>query len=353
VARCILATSGADVVVLGGAGMSTSAGIPDFRSPGTGLYDNLQKYDLPRPQAVFEIEYFRESPTAFYELVRELWPGAFSKAEAPFECGLGTKYKPTATHLFIRLLEDKGRLLRCFTQNIDSLEACAGVPPDRVVAAHGNFDSATCIDTGEKVDVVEVRDAVLAGEWEALRSKYGGLVKPDIVFFGEGLPKRFFDLAQHDLPRATVCLVVGTSLAVQPFASLVNHVGEDCVRVLVNRDAVALRDSRIPQCIAMQLGMGGFEFFNEQNYRDVALLGNCDDRILELVEALGWMDDFKVLLAHFGHALPPDVSARAVAPPHVEADEADDVNFGCLSVTPPTAPGAAPPIPPFDIDAEL
>jgi len=72
-----------DVVVLGGAGMSTSAGIPDFRSPGTGLYDNLQRYDLPHPQAIFEIEYFKRRPEAFYALARELWPG--TRAPAPGE----------------------------------------------------------------------------------------------------------------------------------------------------------------------------------------------------------------------------------------------------------------------------
>ncbi|KAH8075905.1 NAD+ binding protein [Aureococcus anophagefferens] len=197
--------AGRDVVVLGGAGMSTSAGIPDFRSPG-GAHDNLQKYDLPHPQAIFSIDYFRERPGAFYELCRELWPGT---------------YAPTATHLFIKLLHDKGRLLRCFTQNIDSLETAAGLPPDRVVAAHGNFDGATCIDTGAPVAVSEVKAAVDAGPpgWAALRDRHGGLVKPDIVFFGEGLPRRFFELANRDLPRCRLLLVIGTSLSVQPFAS--------------------------------------------------------------------------------------------------------------------------------------
>ena len=278
--------AGRDVVVLGGAGMSTSAGIPDFRSPGTGLYDNLQKYDLPHPQAIFSIDYFRERPGAFYELCRELWPGT---------------YAPTATHLFIKLLHDKGRLLRCFTQNIDSLETAAGLPPDRVVAAHGNFDGATCIDTGAPVPVGEVKAAVDAGPpgWAALRDRHGGLVKPDIVFFGEGLPRRFFELANRDLPRCRLLLVIGTSLSVQPFASLVGHVDDDCVRVLVNRDAVGRRDPRIPLAVARQLGIGGgLEFDDEsRNYRDVKLLGACDDQVRELAAELGWADDLADLEA--------------------------------------------------------
>ena len=74
-----------NIVLLCGAGISVSAGIPDFRSPGTGLYDNLQKYDLPSPQAIFEMNFFRERPDAFYQLAAELWPDNF---------------QPTPTHLF-------------------------------------------------------------------------------------------------------------------------------------------------------------------------------------------------------------------------------------------------------------
>ena len=88
-------------------GISVSAGIPDFRSPGTGLYDNMAKYNLPDPTSIFDIDYFQENPAPFYQLAKELFPG---------------QYKPTPTHLFIRLLHEKGLLRRCFTQNIDSLE---------------------------------------------------------------------------------------------------------------------------------------------------------------------------------------------------------------------------------------
>ena len=152
------------VIVMCGAGISVSAGIPDFRTPGTGLYDNLQKYQLPHPQAIFEIDYFREHPGAFYQLAREMWPG---------------QYRPTPTHAFLRLLHEKGALLRCFTQNIDSLESSAGLPREMVVAAHGNFDGATCVETGLPVPIAECRDAIAAGEpgWRALAERYGGLVK--------------------------------------------------------------------------------------------------------------------------------------------------------------------------------
>jgi NAD-dependent deacetylase sirtuin 2 len=109
---------------LAGAGLSVSAGIPDFRTPGTGLYDNLQRYKLPYPTAIFELRYFREYPLPFYLLAREMFPG---------------KWAPTPGHYFVKLLEEKGVLLRAFTQNIDTLERVAGVSTDLIVEAHGSF----------------------------------------------------------------------------------------------------------------------------------------------------------------------------------------------------------------------
>ena len=84
------------IVVATGAGISVSAGIPDFRSPKIGLYSNLQKYDLPAPQSIFDLAYFKEKPEAFYSLAKEF---------------LDTnKFNPTPTHYFIKLLQDKGIL---------------------------------------------------------------------------------------------------------------------------------------------------------------------------------------------------------------------------------------------------
>jgi NAD-dependent histone deacetylase SIR2 len=107
-----------------GAGISTSAGIPDFRSPETGLYANLARLNLPYAEAVFDISYFRDKPEPFYTLAQELYPG---------------KYRPTITHSFITLLHKKGLLLKLFTQNIDCLEREAGVPGDTIIEAHGSF----------------------------------------------------------------------------------------------------------------------------------------------------------------------------------------------------------------------
>ena len=81
--------------------------------------------------------------------MQELFPGRFS---------------PTPTHYFLRLLHEKGLLLRCYTQNIDSLETLAGVPPEKVIAAHGNFDSATCISCEAQAELDHVKECALAGK---------------------------------------------------------------------------------------------------------------------------------------------------------------------------------------------
>eukprot|EP00929_Paragymnodinium_shiwhaense_P066840 TRINITY_DN33583_c0_g1_i1.p1 TRINITY_DN33583_c0_g1~~TRINITY_DN33583_c0_g1_i1.p1 ORF type:complete len:326 (+),score=48.11 TRINITY_DN33583_c0_g1_i1:115-1092(+) len=265
-----------DIVVMVGAGVSVSAGIPDFRTPGTGLYDNLKQYNLPYPEAIFDLDFFRKTPQPFYTLCRELWPG---------------QHKPTPTHYFLALLERKGMLRRCFTQNIDSLEAQAGLPAEKIVAAHGNFDSASCIRSHKKVDVDEVREAVFAGKDAclALGKKYGGLVKPDIVFFGEDLPRRFFQLSSEDLPQADLLLVMGTSLQVQPFAGLVNQVLPEVPRVLVNRDRVGEADAAGGDDFMRLFNTSSAGFrFDDPGTRDVFLEGNCDDGISQLCSLLGW-----------------------------------------------------------------
>ncbi|XP_067256302.1 NAD-dependent protein deacetylase sirtuin-3, mitochondrial isoform X2 [Chanodichthys erythropterus] len=183
------------IVVMAGAGISTPSGIPDFRSPGSGLYDNLQQYNLPYAEAIFEINYFHHNPNPFFALAKELYPG---------------NYRPNLTHYFIRLLHDKGQLLRMYTQNIDGLERMAGIPPEMLVEAHGTFATATCTVCRRDYQGEELRNDIMEGKIPKCPT-CKGIVKPDIVFFGEELPQQFFSYLT-DFPVADLLIVMGTSL---------------------------------------------------------------------------------------------------------------------------------------------
>lgn len=99
---------------------------------------------------------------------------------------------PTKTHYFVRLLQEKGMLLRNFTQNIDTLERMTGLDEEYIIEAHGSFATASCIECHRKADSDMVREKALKGQ-VARCEHCDELIKPDITFFGESLPKRFFD----------------------------------------------------------------------------------------------------------------------------------------------------------------
>lgn len=255
------------IVACVGAGISVSAGIPDFRTPGTGLYDNLQKYDLPYPEVVFDIDYFSKKPEAFCALAMEMWPSNIS---------------PTPTHHFFRLLQEKQMLQRLYTQNIDTLERKAGIRPELLVEAHGSFATACCVNrrcrTAKTSDWF--KDQLTAGEVPRC-DKCGDLVKPDIVFFGEELPKRFEVLLRQDFTREQpdLLIVAGTSLQVYPFAGLPSMAR--CPRLLINRE--------VPDNF-------------EATSSDAVLLGECDECFRTLASLLGWLEDLDGLISGDGQS---------------------------------------------------
>ncbi|KAH6911495.1 Sir2 family histone deacetylase Hst2 [Coprinopsis sp. MPI-PUGE-AT-0042] len=215
------------------------------------------KLNLPHPEAVFEIHFFRENPEPFYTLAHELFPGRF---------------RPTLTHSFVRLLAEKGLLHQCFTQNIDTLERRAGVPGDKVIEAHGSFATQRCIDCKTPYDDERMKKHILAKNI-ARCDRCKGLVKPDIVFFGESLPEEFIQ-AVPKVSQADLLIVIGTSLTVHPFASLAGMSPSHCPRVLINLDRVGDFGSHLD---------------------DVVLLGKCDEIIRDLATELGWLDELMEL----------------------------------------------------------
>lgn len=231
--------------------------VPDFRSPNTGLYANLARLNLPYAEAVFDISYFRENPDPFYVLARELYPG---------------NYSPTISHVFIALLAKKGLLRMLFTQNIDCLERQAGVPAELIVEAHGSFAEQRCIDCKSPFPDDAMKDHVFKGEVpRCANKKCNGLVKPDIVFFGEQLPEAFHQ-NRHVPATSDLVLVMGTSLTVQPFASLPELTNDETPRVLFNLERVGSLGSRAD---------------------DVLVLGDCDSGVRRLADELGWRDELE------------------------------------------------------------
>ncbi|XP_023026815.2 sirtuin 2 [Leptinotarsa decemlineata] len=264
-----------NIITMAGAGISTSAGIPDFRSPGTGLYHNLQKYNLPHPQAIFELDFFLENPKPFFELAKELYPGTF---------------KPTISHYFIKMLHDKGMLLRHYTQNIDTLERATGLPGDKIVEAHGTFHTGHCLKCREEYTQDWIKEKIFENDIP-ICEKCPGIVKPDIVFFGESLPTKFHTLLVEDFKKCDLLIILGSSLAVQPFASLVDRVSSNIPRLLINREKAGHRSG-----VMALLGIGGgMDFDSEDNSRDVLWLGDCDEGCGLLADKLGWGDELREL----------------------------------------------------------
>lgn len=265
------------VIVLVGAGMSTSAGLPDFRSPDKGLYASLAKFQLAQPEDVFKISYFRNNPAPFYELTRSL---------------LAKNFQPTLAHYFVRLLDEQGYLMRCYSQNVDCLETLSGLSREKLCLAHGSFELAHCLRCNAEYKLHWVRQVVARGEIPHCTSTRDcrGLVKPDVKLFGERLDGRFFRLVKQDFPRCQLLIIVGSSLSVMPFAQLVQRVPARCPRLLINRGAKGGGRGQRPLWRLLFRPNNGLMFERRGNVRDVAFLGDCDEACERLAAQLGWRD---------------------------------------------------------------
>mmetsp|Transcript_28692 Transcript_28692/g.52369 ORF Transcript_28692/g.52369 Transcript_28692/m.52369 type:complete len:374 (-) Transcript_28692:241-1362(-) len=273
VASLLASNKHKNIVILTGAGVSCSAGIPDFRTPGTGLYDNLQKYNLPFPEAVFDLGFYRRNPDPFIQLASELWPG---------------KHSPTITHSFIALLEKKGMLLRTYTQNIDGLDVLAGVSEEKMIECHGHFRTASCISCNVSYDGKECKRVIVEEKRAPPCQNCGGHVKPDIVFFGESLPTVFHRNVKKDTKNADLLIVMGTSLMVGPVNQIPEMVRKDCPRILFNNELVgSFRKKNGPSTRKKS--------YNTNAQRDIFHEGDCDSSVQMLCNLLGWEQELNDL----------------------------------------------------------
>ncbi|KZP30481.1 DHS-like NAD/FAD-binding domain-containing protein [Athelia psychrophila] len=316
------------IVILTGAGISVSCGIPDFRSR-DGLYASLKEtgeYDLDDPQQMFDIQYFRENPAVPFSAAAKIYPSNFT---------------PSPCHRFIKSMEDKDKLTAShsqnYTQNIDTLETLAGVR--RVLQCHGSFATASCIKCFTHVQGSEIEDDILnqriplckacsvkppktasarskkkgkkkKNSWDSGTSSEGdnrpavppGIMKarhmhsqfqyianpselhlPDITFFGEKLTDSFEKALTEDREKVDLLLVIGTSLNVAPVADVVSYIPHSVPQILINKTPV------------------------RHMQPDVMLLGNADAIVQYLCAELGWeLPD------------PPSPGGLPKSPPHLE-----------------------------------
>ena len=198
------------IVFFGGAGVSTESGIPDFRSV-DGLYH--QKYAYP-PETILSHTFFYQHTEYFYRFYREKM--------LPLEA------EPNAAHRALAALERAGKLRAIVTQNIDGLHQKAG--SKNVYELHGSIWRNYCTKCGKSYSAEFIRDS-----GGVPHCACGGLIKPDVVLYEEGLDEKTIKGAVRAIAEADVLIVGGTSLTVYPAAGLIRYYGGNRL-VLINRD---------------------------------------------------------------------------------------------------------------------
>lgn len=281
------------VIVVTGAGISTSLGIPDFRSSG-GIYSRLEKYNLSDPQELFDISLFRQDPSIFYDFAKELLPEFRG-------------YSPT--HAFIRLLQDRGVLLRQYTQNIDDIESTAGIDGQRLMQCHGSFKTASCMTCRSQVAgsalFPDIRNGTVpkcsicstaqkklervvsnkrsrasdSPKWDSCDSidedavASFGVMKPDITFFGEELTSGFKSQILEDREVADLLICIGTSLKVAPVAGIPSIMPPSVPQLFISREPAG-----------------------KEYVFDLELHGQCDAIVRQLATQAGWLAGFETLV---------------------------------------------------------
>jgi NAD-dependent deacetylase sirtuin 2 len=271
------------IVVLCGAGISTSAGIKDFRSS-NGLYADSSTANI------FSMDYLDANPPLFYSHMKNMF--------LPVHDGY---YLSTKSHALLRLFDDMGWLRRVYTQNIDMLEHKVLTNPDVIVECHGTCRYAICshLHCGFRINELSAMNELF---WDKIRNdcvptcpQCNTHLRPDVTFFGEPVPERFIINSQLDLPQCDLILVMGTSLVVYPVASLPQMVSEKAVRMLINRDATGCFQHVNP-CNASLTQTNNIVPWNTQAYRDVFFQGDCDTAAELFAKALGTEEEFNNII---------------------------------------------------------
>jgi NAD-dependent deacetylase len=224
IADAVKALSGcSSILVFTGAGISTESGIPDFRGPG-GVWTRVD------PEEFTYSRYLSNPDTRRRGWAMRAESGVFDAT-------------PNAAHRAIAELWDGGLMIACVTQNIDGLHQVAGLPDEAVIELHGNAHHTTCVSCGSRQPTAVVLDRVAGGEDDPTCTDCGGILKPDVVFFGEMMPEREMMRAAMAAGEADAVIAVGSTLSVFPAANVPLEVAEaGHPFVIVNRGPTELDD---------------------------------------------------------------------------------------------------------------
>lgn len=246
------------ILFMVGAGISTSAGIPDFRST-TGLFKQLQdKYNLSTPEEFFYKETFLKNPQYFYE---------FTKL---FDL---SQINPTISHKFMSFLISKNIVKYIFTQNIDGLEKKAKIPDEKLIFAHGNFYTGHCAKCNESIDIKKINEGIEKGEIYYCPDCKGPC-KPNVVFYGENLPSRFYK-KQKECEDVDLIIIMGTSLKVQPFASIPAMTNPQADIVVFNMEKV------------------GYFHYQKLYCNNFFIEGKTDENVIKFLKDTEMLNEFK------------------------------------------------------------
>ncbi len=233
-----LIDSSDNIVFFGGAGVSTESGIPDFRSK-DGLYNQHDvRFDMYQPEYLLSHSCLVYEPKVYYEFHRQ-------KMDT-------RNIEPNNAHKYLAALEKEGKLKAVVTQNIDGLHQKAGSKV--VYEIHGSALRNYCMSCGREFP----SDYIFESEEPIPRCSCGGVVRPDITLYEEGLPEDQVSGAIDSIARADMLIIGGTSLTVYPAASFVNYFRGSKL-VIINRDAIDVRRAENTLVINRKIG----ELFTE------------------------------------------------------------------------------------------
>lgn len=302
-----------NIVVLTGAGISTSLGVPDFRSK-HGVYNLLDGSPYDDPQDLFHIDNFKTNPEIFFKQARKVFPRmqglvpseGVKDGSNSADSHMIPKY--STTHAFLSLLQAKSKLLTNYTQNIDGLETAAGVSTSRLIQCHGSLSTASCMSCGKQVSAKKYMPVVHAGgipvckcsrdeepkkkskklprgrsgkrkrkryEYEDTDSEdddHGhhtfmkGLLKPDMTFFGEHVSYSYAPRLATDKTKVDLLVIVGTSLKVAPVNEMLFMVPPTVPQIWISKERCQREGVKV----------------------DIELLGECDLIIEEICRRAGW-----------------------------------------------------------------